>query len=321
LPSIKEVILAEMVKETIKCIEKVKFLKTGSAACEMAVRFARAHTIKLFILWSGYHGTHDTFIGQEYPGSGCIRSYSKKFSSISKIINYIKEGDALIKNNIAAVMVEPVILDATEKHINSLRELKTICAENNILLIFDEIVTGFRYLDYTVSNYYDIQPDLICLGKALGNGYPISILGGEAVIMDNPDVFCSNTHNGEITSLSQSIKTLDFLKAFDMKGFWKTNEDFLRNFNRLCTHYHTDFKLIGIPVRWTWKGDWNKIALFWQEMCKKGYLIGKSVFPRLDWSHNFYSKFLNDSESTMQDMSIGIIRLEGKLPTPVFERY
>ena len=172
LPSTLEVKFSEELlgRLDLPGITKLKILKTGSAACEMAVRFARAHTGRKLVLFEGYHGTHDTYIGQEHPGAGCLRQWSVKFNDIQTLTDHLEACRYEIP---AAVIVEPVVLDNSPARIDALRNLRELCHKMEVVYIHDEIVSGWRYLDYTVSKHHDIIPDLICLGKAIGNFMPI----------------------------------------------------------------------------------------------------------------------------------------------------
>jgi glutamate-1-semialdehyde 2,1-aminomutase len=327
LPCIEEVLLAEEIVKRIKCIEKLKFLKTGSAACEMAVRFARAFTGKRMVWFQGYHGTHDTFISHEIPGVGCVgKEYSRKFDTIPEMIKEMKfqikkRGDCFLNDLPGSIIIEPVILDDSKLHIKNLKTLVELCKKMRILVIFDEIVTGFRYLDYTVSNHYKFEPDLICLGKALGNGYPLSILGGRKDIMDNPDVFCSNTHNGEKMALSEALKNIEKLNPVLIDLFFSKCNLAKTKFNTYCMSTKTTLRLKGIATRWTLTGDEKEIALFFQEMLYKNWIIGKSMFPKIGWYKYVYDRFLFESKDCIDRIVKGKVKLKGKLPRHVFKRY
>lgn len=318
LPCVEEVELAEEIKKRVPYIEKLKFLKTGSAACEMAVRYARAHTHKSDVWWCGYHGTHDTFISQEKPGAGCHKTTaSKKFPSLSSLLDYTQSKVLMVP---ALVIVEPVELEDSEERKALLKKLREWCSLFHVVLCFDEIVTGWRVPQFTISNYYGVAPDLICLGKALGNGWPLAVLGGRADIMDNPDVFVSNTHNGEKESILQGLATIQALNAHDIQMLWQSGKIAMQCFNELTLQYKIPFQLIGIPTRWTWEGDETEIAIFWQEMLGKGWLLGKSIFPKLNWCKgSIFEYFIMNSREVFINWKS--YELRGKLPRPVFQRY
>jgi len=171
IPHTVEVEVAELIVHKIKCIDKLKFLKTGSEACSAAVRIARAFTGWEFGFGVGYHGWHNSFIEQENPGKGCVNEEYQKCADLEDLIDHLI-GD----ETIAYVIIEPVQLSIGVQA--ELQEIRRLCTKQGIVLIFDEIITGFRVPHYTISNWWGIQPDLICLGKALGNGFPLAVVGG-----------------------------------------------------------------------------------------------------------------------------------------------
>lgn len=319
LPCVEEVILAEEIKTRVPCIEKLKFLKTGSAACEMAVRYARAYTHKNGVWWCGYHGTHDTFIGQEKPGAGIPKTeHSHKFPSLSSLVDYTKSPVLMTP---ALIIIEPIELEDSNERELQLTYLRKFCDTYKVVLCFDEIVTGWRVPGFTVSNYYKITPDLICLGKALGNGMPLSVLGGRASIMDNPDVFVSNTHNGEKASIREALTTIGRITEKDIDSLWMDGDITMDLFNEYAENFKIPIRLKGIPTRWTWEGEETAIAIFWQEMLERGWLLGKSIFPKFNWLwSSVFQIFIEHSRSVFEGWKDGYT-LRGKLPRPVFKRY
>lgn len=308
LPSQKEVILAERVKALFPCIDKLKILKTGSAACSAAARFARAYTGMRTVLGTGYHGTDNVFIAAEKPGAGCADEGYQKLDSLEVVIRILG-----IIDRCAAVIVEPVQLDLSVEP--ALREIRRLCTEKNIPLIFDEIISGFRVPKYGFCNYFGIQPDLICLGKALGNGAPIAIMGGRADIMDTEGVFISNTHNGELHGLEAALETLDFLTEEKLQELWDRGKWFQEEFNAI----NPKIQIKGYPTRGELQGEELYKAIFMQEMCKAGYLFGRAWF--INFHHDrVLRSCLDRCRSISESIEAGKVKLEGKPPRPIFRR-
>lgn len=314
IPFVDEIVLAEMLQKRIPCLERMKFLKTGSEACLAACRIARAHTGKSIIIGSGYHGWGDMFISAESPGAGCIDGMYIKLNSLDSVLSFMKK---LTSNhdNFAAVIIEPVELDINVKE--KIEEIAFLCKKNNILLIFDEIITGFRFLDYCVANHFGIQPDIICLGKTLGNGHPLSVVGGKQEIMNNPNYFVSSTFAGEYNTIQKSTQYLLSISRKDIRWLWGIGKRFIKDFNII----DKDIQLVGYPTRAIWKGDDKKIWLFWQEMLKGpcAYLLGKSFFIKYDMC-NYLPGFLKVAKKTIERINKGNVKFEGKEPKPVFKR-
>jgi glutamate-1-semialdehyde 2,1-aminomutase/spore coat polysaccharide biosynthesis protein SpsF len=310
LPSTQEVVLAERIKALFPCIDKLKIVKTGSAACSAAVRIARAYTGKMLVWGTGYHGTDNWTIAAEEPGTGTVFEFYQKFPDFDNLISNLKQAP----DNLAAVIIEPVQLDMNVRP--QLEEIRALCTAMEIVLIFDEVITGFRFLNYSVSNYFGIQPDLICLGKALGNGYPIAIVGGREEIMETQGYFISNTHNGELSALEAALKTLDFLSHSVIADLWNRGKSFQDAFNALTQK----LKIVGYPTRGELRGDDDFKALFMQEMCRRGYFFGRAWFI----CHAHTSVILGDAIAAAADVvrtiESGLVKLEGPPPRPVFKR-
>lgn len=310
LPSTHEVVLAERVKALFPCIQKLKFLKTGTAACDAAVRIARAYTGKALVWGTGYHGSSDLWVSAEDPGVGTFFQFYQKFKSFENLIASLRNAP----DTLAAVIIEPVQLDMGVRP--QLEEIRQLCTEKEIILIHDEVITGFRFLDYSVSNHFGIQPDLICLGKAIGNGAAISIVGGRDGIMETPGLFISNTHNGEASGLVAALQTLDFLTLGNIRDLWERGERFQAEFNKLTPK----LQIVGYPTRGELQGDDDFKARFIQGMNKRGYFFGRAVFI----THAHTSDILLQAVKQAAIL-VGIIeadgeKLEGLPPRPFFKR-
>ncbi len=178
LPHESETLLAEKLVEHFP-MDKVRFVKTGSEATSAAVKIARAYTNKETILCCGYHGWHEWYNQTTPKNKGCSKSKVYPFN-----YNDIASLRALFRRHkdVAAVIMEPYVYDAPKE--NFLDEVRRTCDQNKALLIFDEVVTGFRTNKWCAANEFRVKPDLMCIGKAMGNGYPIGAVGGSAKIMD-----------------------------------------------------------------------------------------------------------------------------------------
>ena len=323
IPSTKEVELAERLKGLFPCIEKVKILKTGSAACEAAIRFARAwqepkENDRKAVIGTGYHGCSNAFIADEDPGSGAIHEGYYKLNSLKDIFRDIHDDMMYDVNDcireIAAVIVEPIQLDAGVE--DQLREIRQVCTEKNIVLIFDEVISGFRVPKYSFANYFGIQPDLIVLGKALGDGYPIAVLGGRADILETPGVFISNTHNGEVSAINAALETLDYLTEDKLQALWDLGAWFQKEFNAISPKV----QIVGYPTRGELRGEDLPRALFIQEMAKTGINWGRPFFMHFMHTREFLEYVLALSRQLLHAIEGGQVTLEGKMPRPIFQR-
>ena len=218
-PSAIEVECAESFLELIDGAEMVKFCKDGSDATSGAVRLARAYTGRDMIACCADHpffSTDDWFIGTTKMNAGIPASVSALTATFR--YNDIASVEALFEDypgRIAAIILEPAKADEPQN--NFLQEAKRIAHENGALFILDEMITGFRWHMRGAQKLYDVEPDLSCFGKALGNGFAISALAGKAEYMqlggltqtDHPRVFLlSTTHGAETHAMAAAIATM-----------------------------------------------------------------------------------------------------------------
>ena len=229
IPTWNEVKLAEMIVQSVPSIEKVRLVNSGTEATMSAVRLARGYTgRKKIIKFNGcYHGHADSFLVKAgsgvatlgIPGSPGVpeeivqNTVAVPFND-KKILQEVldKEGD-----DVACIIVEPVpanmgVVLPDDDFLPFLRE---ITEERGIVLIFDEVITGFRLSLGGAQDYFDIMPDLTCLGKIIGGGLPVGAYGGRAEIMDHiaPDgpVYQAGTLSGNPIATAAGIKTLEIL--------------------------------------------------------------------------------------------------------------
>lgn len=299
-----EVECAEKVKEIFPFVDRVKFLKTGSDACSAAIRIARAKTGRNLVLSDGYHGFHDDFVSLSPPALGVPMP-----RSIERLENWDNVP-------VAAVIVEPIMTEMSNERLEWLKNLRERCTKNGAVLIFDEVISGFRFPKLSVSNYYGITPDLICLGKAMANGLPISVVGGKRDIMECGEYFVSSTFAGETLSLAAALKTMTLLQTnkYDINYLWEKGQSFITQFNSIAP----EIALIeGYPTRGALKGEALPRALFMQEACRAGILFGPSWF--FNFKHiEVAESVLNTCKDIMTRIRTGSVKLEGEIPSSPF---
>ena len=305
LSSTLEVDAADIFKGMFTFMDRLRFLKTGSEACSAAIKIARAYTGRKLILSEGYHGWHDEFVSLTPPANGVIDSGFMK---------HLNEKNLENKDTIAGIILEPVIIDHSPKRIKYLRDLRSFCDTHGIVLIFDEIITGFRWPKYCVAKQYGINPDLICLGKGIGGGLPLSIVGGRAKIME-ADYFVSSTFAGDLLSLAAGIKACELIKSsYAIDRTWLEGRKFIDKFNQLAPKI---IKIEGYPTRGIFTGRDKEKSLFFQEMCKAGVLFGPSFFFNLDLAAETHN-VLNVSEWVLRKIELNQVELTGARPLKPF---
>lgn len=239
-PSSISVELSEKLTKIIPCAEMVRFVKNGSDATTSAVKLARAYAGKEIVAVCGYHGMHDWYIGSTENNKGVPKSVCKLTKSFhyNNINSLIKLFDKY-KNKIAAVILEPFQANGPED--NFLENVKQITKENEAVLIFDEVKSGFWFALGGASEYFNVQPDIATFGKAMANGMPISVIAGKRKIMEligTKGVFVSTTFGGETLSMAASLATIKILEQKSTyKHIWKMGNLMLNGLKELVkTH-------------------------------------------------------------------------------------
>ena len=203
-----EIELAETLGRLIPCAEMVRYGKNGSDATSGAVRVARAFTGRERIACCGYHGWHDWYIGTTSRDLGVPKAVRELTATFP--YNDAEGLDRLLRahpGEFAAVIMEPTALTAPAP--GFLEAVAEATRRAGAVLIFDEIVTGFRLHMGGAQAHYGVTPDLACFGKAMANGMPISALVGRAEVMRSvEDIFFSGTFGGEALSLAAALATL-----------------------------------------------------------------------------------------------------------------
>ena len=204
-----EVEVAERIVAMCPGVEAVRFGKTGSDAMSAAVRAARALTGRDVILVAGYHGWHDWYIGSTTRNLGVPANVSALIDTFA--FNDLEDLERVLHRHgdrVAAIIVEPAGAEAPIPEF--LPGVVERARTNGALSIFDEIITGFRLAPGGARERYGVEPDLSCYGKALGNGMPISAVGGRWEHMRVfEEIFYSGTHSGETLSLAASSVVLE----------------------------------------------------------------------------------------------------------------
>jgi len=290
-----EVEVAEKLVNCIPCAEMVKFSKNGSDVCAAAVRLARGVTGKDMIFCWGYHGFHDWYIGTTDRNTGvpeAVRALTKTFdyNDIKGLRRLFEE----YKDNVAAVIMEPVIAEKPKD--DFLIKVRDLAHKHGALLIFDEMISGFRFRMGGVQEYLDVIPDLATFGKGITNGMPLGVLAGKAKYMQHFDkVFLSSTYAPEALTLAAASANIDFYKEHDViSALWVKGEFLEKNLQAVIDKYdiHKHVSLAGYPVRLMVNThDANGVqdrvlaTLYQQEMFKRGILLFSGVLM-LSYSHS-----------------------------------
>lgn len=278
-----EVELAERICALVPGVDKVRFGKNGSDVTAAAIRAARAYTGRERVAICGYHGWQDWYIGTTARSRGvpqATRELSHTFGyNDSTALETLFERHP---GEIAAVIVESIGFTPPEN--DFLGRCKQIAHRNGAVLIFDEIVNGFRLAPGGGGQHFGVQADLIAFGKAIANGAPISIVGGRREVMQVFDeIFFSTTFGGDAIGIAAALATLDVMQERDGYAFlWQQGKRLQEGLQKqIAAHGLTDhIKCRGLPhhtvVEFSGRDDAEmllKKSLFQQECLRRGVLF------------------------------------------------
>jgi len=203
--------VAERIVSLVPCAQQVRFGKNGSDATSAAIRLSRAFTGRERVIACGYHGWQDWYIGSTSMNRGVPTSVQALTHSVP--YNDLEVVQAVINRHpgeIAALIMEPM----TSQWPNDgyLEGIRAVTKEHGIVLVFDEMLTGFRFAPGGAQEYFGVTPDLAAFGKALANGFPLSaIVGSKEIMQIMPTIFFSGTFGGETLSLTAARVVLERL--------------------------------------------------------------------------------------------------------------
>jgi glutamate-1-semialdehyde 2,1-aminomutase len=259
-PTEREIEMAEKIVAAFPSIEMVRMVSSGTEATMTAIRLARGYTGReMIIKFTGcYHGHADSLLVKAgsgvatlgIPGSpGIPRRLAELTLSLPyNDVGAVRDAVRRFGGELACIIVEPVAgnMGVVPPRPGFLEALREITRERGILLIFDEVITGFRVVYGGWQNLASITPDLTCLGKIIGGGLPVGALGGRREIMEHlaptGPVYQAGTLSGNPLAMAAGIATLEILKGKSYTDLEKMTES-------LCNGYKDLFARKGIPVR------------------------------------------------------------------------
>lgn len=341
--------LAKKINQHMPHIEKVRFCNTGSEATQNALRAARAWTKKDKIakIEGGYNGGHDYVLmsgvsgkvdgppERPIPVADCAgipqfvieNTIILPFNNVDAAVAIIKEH----AHELAAVMIEPVAgfgmgcIPADKEYMKALRE---VTRENDVLLIYDEIVTAFRLGGMGGAvQYYGVVPDLDCFGKPIGGGFPIGAFGGRADIMEgtcnpaaNPEhkIFQSGTFTGNPISMTAGLACLTELEKKDYSYIDNLAEKVRAGLQKIASNLGIEMQVTGVcsifmphfsshPIRNNRdkiKGDVTKQREFCLGMIVNGVYLPPMHAGAICFAHteDVADKILNAAEKVLNEM-------------------
>ena len=308
----EEVNLSKKLLELHPWFDKVKFARTGGEANAIAVRIARSNTERQNIAVCGYHGWHDWYLSANLKSKSNLDQHllkgldplgvSKKLKNTSFTFAYgdFKGLVKLVKlKKIGIIKME--VCRSTKPNILFLKKVRSLCTKQKIILIFDECTTGFRECLGGIHKKIKIYPDLLMLGKTLGNGFAITAVLGKQKLMDNASKsFISSTFWTERIGPTAALKTIELLEKIRP---WKKINFYglkmMKIWKSIAKKNKIKIKVFGIPslAKFTFLDRHDEFKTFLtQEFLKNNILATTSFYP--SYVHNLkafskYRKILN----------------------------
>jgi len=286
-----EVELAEEIIKSVPCAEMVRFMKSGAEVTSACVRIARAYTGREKILHCGYHGWHDTFTAGSSNPKGIPQALralilSFPYNNLDKLSDILKEAG----DNIAGIIMEA----RTPPVKGFLEGVRELADKYKIVLIFDEIVTGFRLALGGAQEYHSVTPDLAAFAKGMSNALPLGAFVGKKEIMPiAADLVISTTYGNEALSLAAGIATIRELREQNVfEHTWKMGQKLMDGWLKLGDELQLPLTTSGFaPIgAFDFRFDDAKLkrdvwTLFLQETALRGVLFRRGGLNFISFSH------------------------------------
>ncbi len=292
----EEYLLAEKLVDINKWADMVKFTRGGGEAMSIAARIARAASGKENIAFCGYHGWHDWYVSSNLGKKKVLDDYVMTGiksdgvpESLRNTIFPFKYNDLerlkiLIQHNDVGTIIMEVKRNIDPEN-NFLEKVRKLCNQKNIVLVFDECSSGFRQNYGGLHQDYNVIPDIVMYGKAIGNGFAIAAIVGKRAVMECANnSFISSSFWGERVGFVAALKTLEIMKKTKSYNIIKKNGKYIiSQLKKIAKENNVEIDIIGIPSIPTFVFKNLKNNLFYktliaQEMIKKNMLCSTIFF-------------------------------------------
>lgn len=333
VPTEREIELAKLVVKKVPCAEMVRFVNSGTEATMSAIRLARAATgrNKIIKFEGAYHGAHDYVLVKSGSGAAGLPDSPGVPEDTTKntiLIPFNNEEavDEIFRNqgdSIAAIIIEPIMgnvgfIPPKEGYLEFLRRITT---DNGTILIFDEVITGFRIAEGGAQEQFKVIPDIVTFGKILGGGFPIGALSGKKEFMEmiapSGSVYQAGTFNGNPISITAGLSTLKQLNSSFYSEMNSKGKILRDGINDLIIDNGLNYKTVGLSsmfqIYLTEKDVWNyedakttdtdKFQIYFQTLMENGVFIPPSQFECcfLSLMHD-----TDDIQKTLEIVDLGL---------------
>lgn len=315
----------------------VRFARTGSEAMSISIRIARAYSGKTKIAFSGYHGWSDWYLSANLTGEklndhllpgllpkgvpeGLINTAIPfKYNNTDDLKRVMEEND-----DIGIICIEGARYDFPNNEF--VDHVMSLCKKKNLVLVLDEITSGWRMTDGGVYKLNDLEPDIVVYGKALGGGYAISAVVGKKEVMDvAQETFISSTMMTERIGFVAAIKTIEILSREKSWDYLNLIGDYIGNsWIKIAKKYDLNIKITDFKPLITFKFiNYNNpnelITFFTQEMLRRGYLASTSIYLSCAHTKKIIEEYLFHVDKVFKLMSelISQNKIKDRLETRV----
>ena len=311
LNSPEEVELAELLLKIHPWAEEVRYARTGGEAMAQAVRIARAKSQKDKVAFCGYHGWHDWYLSSNLADDKNLDGHlikgleprgvprGLKGTAMPFYYNNIQELERIVKDNkdIGVIVLEP--LRHQEPKDNFLQKVRKIANDINVILIFDEVSSGFRFNIGGVHLKYKVHPDIAVYAKGISNGFPMAAIIGKKEIMESAqDTFISSTYWTERTGPAAALATIKkMIKNKVPEKLERTGKYLIKNLEKIAEKNKIKMKIAGKPALMHFSfqyGEKNRAieTLFTQEMLKEGIIASSGIYVSYAFKKEHLDKYL-----------------------------
>ncbi|MEW6989344.1 aminotransferase class III-fold pyridoxal phosphate-dependent enzyme [Colwelliaceae bacterium 6441] len=334
----EEVALAKKLIELHPWSSKVRFARTGGESCAIAVRIARSYTGRDKVAFCGYHGWHDWYLAtniqdennldeQLLPGlapKGVPKALGGSVLPFNE--GNIAEFEHILQTHgkeCGAVVME--VFRHSAPNLKFLQKVRQLCSEHNIILIFDEISSGFRLNVGASHLLWDIEPDICVLGKAMGNGHPIGAIIGKSEVMDAAQSsFISSSYWSERVGFAAALTTIDIFQRDNViQKIRNTGQSIRTKLMEAAIEESFKLDVLGIDSVLILSFNYQNALLvktaFTQEMLKRGFLASNVIYVSIAHTEVIIQLYIAAVKDVFKliNQSIELNQLESLLNGPV----
>ena len=321
-----EIQMARTICDMVPCAEMVKFCKSGGEADAVAVRIARGHTGRDVVLFCGYHGWHDWYLAANLESPSTLNQHLRpgisskgvpavlagtsvpfEYNNLDSLSRTLKQ----YRDQVACIIMEPTRFKHPEG--GFLEGVRQLADEHKCVLIFDEVITGFRMATGGAQEYYGVTPDLATFAKAIANGYPLAAVAGkEEIMVGQADNFISSTYWSDTVALAAGLATVNEIRQKPViPTVQAAGRQIMDGLEELAAKHKISVSLAGHGYDFIVRLDYGKLTdkvstLFMQEMIARGVYVSGCFYACFTHTDQDIQRILGAADETFDIMAQAI---------------